>query len=123
MFLEVANNKAIFQKTLEYLDGGSLQPLEEWVLLNLQGILNSGSEVEKSLAKLIEGSAIEIGEGIMAEGQLSAELREFVSTHRESLPDSWLGASNINMDWDLSIANRTETWNFVVGSPASPPLG
>ena len=123
MFLEVVNYQAIFQKTLEYLDGGSLQPLEEWILMNLQGILNSGSEVEKSLAKLIEGSAIEIGEGIMTEAQLKAELLDFVTTHRDLIPHSWVGASNINMDWDLSIANRTETWNFVAGSSASPPLG
>ena len=123
MLLHMLTHQVIFQKVLEYLAGGSFHTLEEWILLNLRDILDSGAEVEKALAKLIEGSAIEIGEGILSESQFKGELQSFVDAHRDSFPDTWLGTSNISVDMELSVANRTETWNFLVGSSASPALG
>ena len=73
----------LFQKAAEYVDGTiDLQELEEWLLPNLENILDSGNENSIALAKLIEGGAIEIQAGLSSRKKLSQELKKLLSSSK-----------------------------------------
>lgn len=73
----------LFQKAAEYVDGTiDLQELEEWLLPNLENILDSGNENSIALAKLIEGGAIEIQVGLSSRKKLSQELKKLLPSSK-----------------------------------------
>lgn len=63
------------QRIILYLNRSiGLQELEEWVVANLQSILNYGSDKAKQLANEIDADVVFIGEGLFTENELRNKL-------------------------------------------------
>lgn len=91
-------NEILFQKTLEYLYWGlDLNCLEEWLLSHFNEILDSDDTTSIELAKLIEGSVVEIGEGISTKEDLIADLKKIVDRELESNVFIWSTSSSISV--------------------------
>lgn len=65
-----------------YLDGSrSLYGLEEWLISNLQRILDSGNSESIDIANDIDGCLVEIAEGTLDERALRDNLLRLVNNH------------------------------------------
>lgn len=103
-------NEILFQKTLDYLYWGlDLNCLEEWLLGNLNEILDSGDKTSVELAKLIEGSVIEIGEGISTKEDLDADLQKIVDQELESNVFIWSNSSSVSFQEHLNPCTFQDT--------------
>lgn len=103
-------NEILFQKTLEYLYWGlDLNCLEEWLLSNLNEILDSDDKTSIELAKLLEGSIVEIGEGISTKEDLNADLQKIVDQELESNLFVWSTSSSISVQEHLISSTFQDT--------------
>lgn len=65
-----------------YLDGSrSLYGLEEWLVSNLQRILDSGNRESIDIANDIDGCLVEIAEGTLDERALRDNLLRLINNH------------------------------------------
>ena len=95
----------LFQKAIEYVDGNiDLRELEEWLLPNLETILDHGNDESIALAELLEVGAIELQVGVSSKEALVSELRKLL-TSRKFMQD---------IDWASIVTVKNETWDLKV---------
>lgn len=101
----------LFQKTVEYIDGTmGLQELEEWLLPNLETILDSGNDDSIALAELIEGRAIELQADISSADTLRQELKELLFSLKFNQDITWsTNTADSQKFWDMGVLDQTET--------------
>ena len=77
MIAELLQTSTLVQVLVQYLSGARSTPeLEEWLIGNLQGLLDSGDNGAIELANQVDALFVEMSEGLISEGQL----RESIST-------------------------------------------
>ena len=102
---ELLVEQHLFQKAVEYVDGTiDLRELEEWLLPNLETILDGGNDYSIALAEILEGGAIELQAGISSEETLVQELKKLLSSPK----------FNQDFRWASNTAERKEIWDMKV---------
>ena len=77
MIAELLQTSTLVQVLVQYLGGSrSTEELEEWLIGNLQGLLDSGDNGAIELANRVDALFVEMSEGLISEDQL----RESIST-------------------------------------------
>lgn len=90
MFAELLQTSTLFQVLVQYLSGArSTEELEEWLIGNLQGFLDSGDNSAIELANQIDALLVEMNEGLISESQLRENISTILTRRGTSLtPDS-----------------------------------
>ncbi len=106
----------LFQKSFEYVYGIiDLRELEEWLLPNLETILDSADDRSSEIAQLIEWGAIEVQADLCSAEELSEALRNllFASIVRSpGIQASGILSSAIESQedvWDIEVPGPRET--------------
>ena len=94
----------------ERADAITLNELEEWLILNLQAILNSGDEMAIDIANTLDPSLVELRENLMNEAAffLVAEAmfrRALIDTHPLSTPEP-VTSSGVSDTYDGADINQ-----------------
>jgi hypothetical protein len=71
----------LLKKTKDYVLGiSTLQELEEWLLCNLQNILDSGDDRAADIANELDADLVEFTEGIIDESDIRGHLQRHMIT-------------------------------------------
>jgi len=100
-----------------FLSNGNLSLLKDWVAENLDQVLNLGSENEKEMVKFLQGSFIELDEGITGEDEFKQELGQLITllgTHNsQSFSGSNASAASSKHNWGAKSQNLYISHHFV----------
>lgn len=95
MFSELLPTSTLLQTLVQYLGGSrSTSELEEWLVGNLQGFLDSEDKSAIELANQIDALFVELSEGLISEGQLRDSISRIVASHETPLANNSSASTN-----------------------------
>lgn len=97
--------REILQHIRDYINGlSSLQALEEWLLANLQQVLDSGDNDAIRIANELDAGIVELGENLIDESALRDNLLRIIELH-----DSIILPSPVTADSATKVTSISET--------------
>jgi hypothetical protein len=95
MNAELLQTSTFLNVLVQYLGGArSTSELEEWLVSNLQGFLDSGDNGAIELANQVDALLVEMSEGLISEGQLRENISAILALNGTSLATDSSASTN-----------------------------
>jgi len=95
MIAELLPTSTLFHALVQYLGGSrSTSELEEWLVGNLQGFLDSGDNGAIELANQIDALFVEMSEELISEGQLRDSISKILALNKTPLASNSSASTN-----------------------------
>lgn len=97
-----------------YFSGGELVCLQSWVVNHFDWVLQLGNEKEQQLIKFLQGSFIEIAEGITSEDEFRQELINLKAELFPHISQPFCSSNSLMESFSESFSNSNQNIDLTV---------